>query len=104
MHENTRLHLVFPAIVKQRSLIKHSFTVTGWNIVFCDPESAVVTRGDFHIFPLEIKGLFIWEASQPGNQDSPASEISLDSYLLLVYFFSFIRTSLYIFVYMDYKG
>ena len=37
--------------------------------------------------------LFIWEASQPSNQDSPASEISLDSYLLLGYFFSFIWTS-----------
>ena len=46
---------------------------------------------------LYSKGLFIWEASQPGNRDSdrgsPASEISLDSYLLLGYFFSFIWTS-----------
>ena len=35
----------------------------------------------------------LYEASQPSNRDSPVSEISLDSYLPLGYFFSFIWTS-----------
>ena len=39
------------------------------------------------------KGLFVWEASQPRNRHSLVREISVDGYLPIGRFFSFVLTS-----------
>ena len=48
----------------------------------------------FVYFSSSSKGLFIWEATQPGNWDNPVCEISVDSYFPIGNFVSFVWISL----------